>query len=128
MTREALELLERYARQPVEVRRIALNIGQVAQYGPPPNFAKEEDPRCAAYVQQSGEHCWELDASPPDLLDRLARDAIVELIDAKRCSDLLSSYHSGAGRERRGRSFFIKGGQRPQPHRCLGAVAPRRAL
>ena len=54
MTRDNAERLALYARQEVEVRRIALNIDQVRRYGPPPNFAKETDSRYAAYARQYG--------------------------------------------------------------------------
>jgi hypothetical protein len=43
MTRDNTERLAMYARQRVEVRRLALNIDQARRYNPPPNFAKETD-------------------------------------------------------------------------------------
>jgi hypothetical protein len=52
MTRDNTERLALYAREEVEVRRIALNIDQVRRYNPPPNFAKETDSRYTAYVEQ----------------------------------------------------------------------------
>jgi hypothetical protein len=48
MTRDITKRLAMYARQEIEVRRIALNIDQVRRYNPPPNFAKETDSRYAA--------------------------------------------------------------------------------
>jgi hypothetical protein len=47
MTRDVRERLMKYARQPVEVRRLALNWDQRANL--PPNFAKETDTRFKAY-------------------------------------------------------------------------------
>ena len=70
-----------FARQDVAVRRLALNIDQIEQYDPPPNFAKEEDSRYARYVDQYGEHCWELDALDPDVIAALVRDAVNALIE-----------------------------------------------
>ena len=66
MTRDITERLKRYARAPIDVRRIALNLDQVREHNPPPNFAKETDSRFAAYVRSFGtRECWELDALPP---------------------------------------------------------------
>ena len=81
MTRDNRERLAMFARQDVEVRRLALNIDQIEQYDPPPNFAKEEDSRYARYVDQYGEHCWELDALDPDVIAALVRDAVDVLIE-----------------------------------------------
>ena len=82
MTRDNTERLELYARREVEVRRIALNIDQVRRYNPPPNFAKEDDTRYAAYVEQFGEECWELDALCPTVIADLIRVEIEAMIDA----------------------------------------------
>jgi hypothetical protein len=73
MTRDNTERLELYAGREVEVRRIALNIDQVRRYNPPPNFAKETDSRYAAYVEQFGTDCWELDALSPTVIADLIR-------------------------------------------------------
>jgi hypothetical protein len=81
MTRDNAERLELYARQEVEVRRIALNIDQVRRYNPPPNFAKETDSRYAAYAEQFGEECWELDALSPTVIADLIREQLEAMID-----------------------------------------------
>ena len=65
MTRDIRERLAMFARQEIEVRRMALNLDQTA--GLPPNFAKENDSRYADYVRQFGTtDCWELDALAPE--------------------------------------------------------------
>ena len=70
-----------FARQDIEVRRLALNLDQTA--GLPPNFAKETDSRYAAYVRQFGAtECWELDALAPNVISDLVRDELDNLIDA----------------------------------------------
>lgn len=60
--------------QPLEVRRIALNMDQVERYNPPPNPAKITDTRAEKYIEQYGDESWELDALDPttirDLVDR----------------------------------------------------------
>ena len=63
------------------MRSIALNIDQVRAYNPPPNFAKEDDSRYAAYVAQYGEECWELDALSPAVIADLIREQIEAMID-----------------------------------------------
>jgi hypothetical protein len=84
MTRDITERLRLYARQPIEVRRLGLNIDQVKQHRLPPNFAKESDTRFAAYVKKFGTtKCWELDALSPAVIVGLIRKELVKLIDAK---------------------------------------------
>jgi hypothetical protein len=80
MTRDIHERLRMFARREIEVRRIALNLGQVTDL--PPNFAKENDSRYATYVRQFGTtDCWELDALAPNVISDLVRDGLNRLID-----------------------------------------------
>jgi hypothetical protein len=82
MTRDVRDRLALYARQPVEVRRVALNLDQVRQHNPPPNFAKEADTRFDGYVKTFGtQECWELDALSPTVIADLIRTQIEALID-----------------------------------------------
>jgi hypothetical protein len=81
MTRDNRDRLAMFARQGVEVRRLALNIDQVERYRPPPNFAKETDSRYKAYVKQFGPECWELDALEPRVISDLIRTEVGRLID-----------------------------------------------
>jgi hypothetical protein len=83
MTRDNRDRLAMFARQGVEVRRLALNMDQVRRYRPPPNFAKESDTRYAAYARQFGPQCWELDALDPTVIADLIRAEIEGLIDAE---------------------------------------------
>ena len=81
MTRDVQDRLRMFARQDIEVRRLALNLDQTADL--PPNFAKETDSRYAAYVQRFGAtDCWELDALAPNVISDLVRDELGNLIDA----------------------------------------------
>jgi hypothetical protein len=80
MTRDIRERLRMFARREIEVQRIALNLGQVT--GLPPNFAKENDSRYAAYVRQFGTtECWELDALAPNVISDLVRAELDRLTD-----------------------------------------------
>jgi hypothetical protein len=89
MTRDIRERLALFARQEIEVRRLALNLDQTAEL--PPNFAKEKDSRYAAYVRQFGRDCWELDALSPDVISGLVRDALDGLIDAQAWAEAMAS-------------------------------------
>jgi hypothetical protein len=81
MTRDIRDRLAMFARQPIEVRRLALNMDQIERYRLSPNFAKEADPRFAAYVKKYGRECWELDALAPDVIAGLIEDELRNLID-----------------------------------------------
>jgi hypothetical protein len=83
MTRDVIKRVSLYAREPIEVRRLALTMDQVEEYEPPPNPAKESDPRYAAYVSEYGTtNSWELDALSPTVIADLIRDEIISMIDA----------------------------------------------
>jgi len=84
MTRDLGERLNTYSEYPIEVKRIALTHSQVKQFKLPPNPTKMADSRSPYYVQQFGNVCWELDALPPDELEELVRDAILEYLDEEK--------------------------------------------
>lgn len=67
---------------PVEVQRIALNMDQVEQYGPPPNPAKITDSRFTSYLARYGDQSWELDALEPSVLVSLIRENVLKFVDA----------------------------------------------
>lgn len=75
MTRDIEERLMMFTEGNVEVRRLALNMDQVEQYGPPPNPAKLSDARARAYVEQYGSQSWELDALEPRVIGDLVEIA-----------------------------------------------------
>jgi hypothetical protein len=85
MTKDVERRIALYAREPIEVRRIALNMSQVRQHRPPPNFAKEQDANFAKYRREfRTDECWELDALAPNVIADLIRNEIEEMIDEKR--------------------------------------------
>jgi hypothetical protein len=91
MTRDNTDRLATYARGDVEVRRLALNMGQVERYRPPPNFAKETDTRYNAYVRRfNTTKCWELDALNPTVIAALIGSEIESLIDRKAWDSALA--------------------------------------
>jgi hypothetical protein len=104
MSRDNEKRLVLYARHEIEVRRIALNMDQVRQYRPPPNFAKEKDTRFKSYVRQFGTtECWELDALSPTVISGLIRTEIEALIDPKAWAAAQRSETRGQKAARAGR-------------------------
>jgi hypothetical protein len=81
MTRDVLDRICLFARGHVHVQRIALNMDQVEQYGPPENPAKTTDSRYEAYIRKYGESSWELDALEPTVLAALVREEVILLRD-----------------------------------------------
>lgn len=65
----------------LDVRKVALTMAQVEEYNPPPNPAKLSDSRAAAYIEKHGDSSWEVDALPPDALDKLLRRTINSYVD-----------------------------------------------
>ena len=84
MTRDNRDRLAMFARQGVEVRRLALNMDQIERYRPPPNPAKETDTRYAAYAKQFGRECWELDALVPTVIANLIPTEVGKLYRRRR--------------------------------------------
>jgi hypothetical protein len=68
----------------VDVEKIGLTMAQVERYNPPPNPAKLSDPRSAEYVEKHGAVSWEVDALPPEVLNRLVRHSIEGVLDSDK--------------------------------------------
>jgi hypothetical protein len=81
MTRDIIDRMALFIGHEIEVRRLGLNIEQVRQYNPPPNFAKLSDARSEGYIAQFGNESWELDALEPRVMADLVTDTIKELRD-----------------------------------------------
>lgn len=60
----------------VQVEKIALTLGQVQKYNPPPNPAKLTDPRSMEFVAKYGASSWEVDAIEPSELGRIVTSEI----------------------------------------------------
>lgn len=65
----------------VDVQKVALTMEQIRQYNPPPNPVKRSDSRANSYIAEHGEHSWELDALPPNVLVQLLRVNIEDNMD-----------------------------------------------
>jgi len=81
MTEDLRNRFAKYDADFINVERIGLNIEQVRQFNLRPNPVKRADSRTAEYVQSFGTHCWELDALPPDELQKLIVKEIENYID-----------------------------------------------
>lgn len=86
MTRDNQARLSLFARQTIEVRRLALNKDQIEQYDPPPNPAKISDSRTTQYMIDHGDEAWELDALDPTVLDTIIATNVEALIDREKMS------------------------------------------
>ena len=74
----------------VDVRKIALTISQVQSYNLPPNPTKITDSRAADYIKKFGHECWEVDALPPNVLSRLIRDELKQVVDMKMMKKIVA--------------------------------------
>jgi hypothetical protein len=81
MDRDIRDRMQEFRIDGLEVRRIGLTMEQVRRLNPPPNPAKITDPRAGQYIARHGNISWEVDALPPEELDRLVRDSIEALTD-----------------------------------------------
>ena len=104
MVRDVEERLQRFEAN-VTVEKVALTPEQVAQYKPPPNPAKMSDSRAGRYVAQHGTSSWEVDALPPDVLDKLVRRAIKQHVD----EDVVEKVLAAEDKQRRGVRRAMKG-------------------
>lgn len=85
MTDDNRTRLSLFAGAPVELRRIALNMNQIEEFNPPPNWAKEDDSRTKWYVEAFGTNkSWELDALDPKVIENLIDAEIEPLIDPEK--------------------------------------------
>lgn len=80
MCRDVQERLTRYGGR-FKYVPVALTYGQVESFDLAPNPTKQADPRAKYYIAQYGDQCWELDALPPDELNRIVDEAIRSEID-----------------------------------------------
>jgi hypothetical protein len=88
MVRDIKKRLEEFGAD-AEVRRIALTQEQIKKYSPPPNPAKIKDPRAKAYIEEFGNTSWEVDALNPEILHKIIRKAVEDLIDVDKFNEKL---------------------------------------
>lgn len=72
-----------------EVVPLALNMGQIKKYNPPPNPAKITDPRAKWYIQKYGNKSWELDSLKPSVLREIAERGILNYVDVDNYNSVI---------------------------------------
>lgn len=88
MVRDIRDRLVEFGVDRLEVRKLALTMPQIEEFNPPPNPAKTTDSRYAGYADKYGDESWEVDALPPDELQRLIREAFEEVIDTEAMEEV----------------------------------------
>ena len=81
MGRNLQDRLTRYGAEDFELEKIALTSNQVSALGLPPMPAKKPDSQYERLAASYGDEVVELDALPPDELERIVSAAIEDLID-----------------------------------------------
>ena len=72
--------LQKYGGGHVEVRRVALLLGDLPDLPSFPASDKKKDPRYKWFIDYAGAECWELDAMHPnDLRDRVEKSIVAEI-------------------------------------------------
>ncbi len=99
MTRDIRDRLSLFGAG-TEVDRIALNMDQIREYGPPPNPAKTTDSRYEGYIREYGDESWELDALEPSVLDRLVRESVAARLDDAVWQEARDTEERGRGQLR----------------------------
>lgn len=94
MTRDVEERLTMYSEletKEIQVIRLALNMPQIEEWGPPENPAKQTDSRFEAYSVKYGNSSWELDAVEPRQLAGLVRGIVLQRRDDDRWTDSVAT-------------------------------------
>jgi hypothetical protein len=87
MTRDIEFKLWKFSRgKQIEVKRLALNEDQIDEFNPPPNLVKDSDSRSAAYKEDYGDDCWELDALDPAVIADLIEAELEAMINGDEWS------------------------------------------
>lgn len=81
MVRDIADRLREFGVERLEVQKLALTMEQVKKYRPPPNPAKTTDSRYENYAAEHGTQSWEVDALPPNVLQKIIRTAFEGVID-----------------------------------------------
>ena len=105
MIRDIKDRMSTFQIDNLTVNQIALTQSQIKQYNPPPNPAKENDPRAKWYIEKWGNVSWELDALKPQVLTILLESEIKKLINL----ELYNSIIQEENREKEQLEEFVEG-------------------
>lgn len=97
MGRDIVARLELFGADDVEFRRLALNLDQIEEFGPPPNPTKLSDSRAQGYIEEFGHECWELDALDPSVISRLIDENVRMYRDEGLYRDVLARENEEKG-------------------------------
>lgn len=89
MSRDIVARLEPFGADDVEFRRLAPNLDQIEEFGPPPNPTKLSDGRAQGYIERFGYECRELDALDPSVISRLIDENVRMYRDEELYRDVL---------------------------------------
>ncbi len=89
MIRDIQDRMSTFQIDNLTVNQIALTAQQIKRYNPPPNPAKENDPRSKWYVEKFGHVSWELDALKPQVLTKLLESEIKKLLDLELYNEII---------------------------------------
>lgn len=89
MVRDVRERLEMFGAA-LYVKKVALTMPQVQHYNPPPNPAKITDPRAEEYIKKHGNSSWEVDALPPQVLHKVIRRELDQLVDQDKLDEVIA--------------------------------------
>ena len=90
MVRDIEERLYEFGVADLEMKKIALNPAQVRKYKLPHNPVKTTDARHQAFMDKFGDKCYEVDAIPPEDLQKLVTKSIENLMDMKAYDKVIS--------------------------------------
>jgi hypothetical protein len=82
MVRSLRERLAYLGAEPL-IKKCALTAKDIDTYHLPPALAKTTDTRSAAFIQEHGNRCVELDALPADVLEDRIREEVESIIDGE---------------------------------------------
>lgn len=105
MIRDIRERLATFQIDNLTVNQIALTNTQIKKYNPPPNPAKENDPRAKWYIEKFGHVSWELDALKPQVLSTLLESEIRKLLDLELYDEIIQEENQ----EKRRLEEFVEG-------------------
>lgn len=97
MGRDIVARLELFGADDVEFRRLALNLDQIEEFGPPPNPTKLSDSRAQGCIEEFGHECWELDALDPSVISRLIDENVRMYRDEGLYRDVLARENEEKG-------------------------------
>ena len=89
MIRDIKDRLATFRIDNLIVNQITLTQQQIKKYNPPPNPAKENDPRAKWYIEEFGNVSWELDALKPQVLTTLLESEITKLLDLELYDEII---------------------------------------